>query len=192
MADDQEIENIQDEEGKNVEDQQVSEVDDDTNIDDFGCSLPHHTGADFDSRRVGANKDSNPNGVFNDVGGVRYSKADGTWVPARRFEDGINIEWFSSVKSTKLKNNSSLLLYFLKELAHAIVEDLLMKLFEVGFEEPEHDMCIGCRILLPGLTYAIYRLSMGNSDLIGGDGWASSLAEVPIIMSNNGNIGSAP
>nr|GEW97157.1 hypothetical protein [Tanacetum cinerariifolium] len=37
---------------------------------------------------VGANKDSNPNGVFNDVGGVRYSKADGIWVPSRRIEDG--------------------------------------------------------------------------------------------------------
>ncbi|GJY29825.1 hypothetical protein Tco_0405592 [Tanacetum coccineum] len=46
-ADDQEIENIQDEEGKNVEDQQVSKADDDTNIDDFGCSLPHHKGADL-------------------------------------------------------------------------------------------------------------------------------------------------
>ncbi|GJR59508.1 hypothetical protein Tco_1501670 [Tanacetum coccineum] len=46
-ADDQEIENIQDEEGKNVEDQQVSEADDDTNIDDFGCLLPHHKGADL-------------------------------------------------------------------------------------------------------------------------------------------------
>ncbi|GKA25735.1 retrotransposon-related protein [Tanacetum coccineum] len=39
---------------------------------------------------VGSNKDSNPNGVFNDVGGVRYSKVDGTWVSARRIEDG----WF--------------------------------------------------------------------------------------------------
>nr|GEV49843.1 hypothetical protein [Tanacetum cinerariifolium] len=46
-ADDQEIENIQDEEGKNVEDQQVSEADDGTNIDDFGCSLSHHKGADL-------------------------------------------------------------------------------------------------------------------------------------------------
>nr|GEU48379.1 hypothetical protein [Tanacetum cinerariifolium] len=46
-ADDQEIKNIQDKEGKNVEDQQVSEVDDDTNIDDFGCTLPHHKGADL-------------------------------------------------------------------------------------------------------------------------------------------------
>ncbi|GKB19050.1 hypothetical protein Tco_0852973, partial [Tanacetum coccineum] len=31
-------------------------------------------------------------------------------------------------------------------------------------------------IPLPGLTFAIYRLLMGNSDLIG-DGWTSSLAE---------------
>ncbi|GJY74033.1 hypothetical protein Tco_0478464 [Tanacetum coccineum] len=138
-------------------------------------------------------------------------------------------------------------------------EDLLRKLFGVGFEEPEHDMCIGYRrvnsqwnpkrraiqsvnwdgkiycckrifpkvtelnskaqlglayfvdkaqdpvtridvcylppvngIPLPGLTFAIYRLLMGNSDLIGVDGWTSSLAEVPIIRGNNGNIGSSP
>ncbi|GKE04798.1 hypothetical protein Tco_1396816 [Tanacetum coccineum] len=37
---------------------------------------------------VGANKVSNPNGVFNDVGGVGYSKADGKWVPAKRILDG--------------------------------------------------------------------------------------------------------
>ncbi|GJW90029.1 hypothetical protein Tco_0167582 [Tanacetum coccineum] len=106
-ANDQEIENIHDEEGMNVKDQQVSEADDDTNIDDFGCSLPHHKEADLTVEEVvheniksdleedeneqgkkkknkgvitffeiGANKDSNPNAVFNDVGGVRYSKAD--------------------------------------------------------------------------------------------------------------------
>ncbi|GJV27582.1 hypothetical protein Tco_1384030 [Tanacetum coccineum] len=120
-ADDQEIENIQDEEGENVEDQQVSEADDDTNIDDFGCSLSHHKGADLTVEEVelkniksdlkededeqgkkknkgvitffeiGANKDNNPNGVFNDVGGVGYSKADGTWVPARRIKDGWHL-----------------------------------------------------------------------------------------------------
>nr|GFC30802.1 hypothetical protein [Tanacetum cinerariifolium] len=107
------------EEDKNVEDQQVSEADDDTNIDDFDCSWPHHKGADLtveevvleniksdlekdkdeqgkkkDNKgvitffEVGANKDSNPNDVFNDVGRVRYSKADGTWVRVRRIEDG--------------------------------------------------------------------------------------------------------
>nr|GEY95410.1 putative nucleotidyltransferase [Tanacetum cinerariifolium] len=37
-------------------------------------------------------------------------------------------------------------------------------------------------IPLPGFTSTIYRLSMDNSDLIDGDGWTSSLAEVPIIM----------
>ncbi|GKD28801.1 hypothetical protein Tco_1239579 [Tanacetum coccineum] len=111
-----------DEEGENVEDQQVSEADDDTNIDDFGCSLSHHKGADLTVEEVeleniksdlkededeqgkkkknkevitffeiGANKDNNPNGVFNDVGGVGYSKADGTWVPARRIKDGWHL-----------------------------------------------------------------------------------------------------
>nr|GEX18953.1 hypothetical protein [Tanacetum cinerariifolium] len=113
------IENIQDEEGKNVEDQNISEADDDTNIDDFGCSLPHHKGADLTVEEVvleniksdlekdedeqgkkkenkeviiffevGADKDSNPNGVFNVVGRVRYSKANAIWVPARRIKDG--------------------------------------------------------------------------------------------------------
>nr|GEZ67786.1 hypothetical protein [Tanacetum cinerariifolium] len=37
---------------------------------------------------VGANKVSNPNGVFNDVGRVGYSKVFGKWEPARRIEDG--------------------------------------------------------------------------------------------------------
>ncbi|GKC47141.1 hypothetical protein Tco_1064863 [Tanacetum coccineum] len=41
-----------DEEGKNVEDQQVPEADDDTNIDDFGCSLSHHKGADLTVEEV--------------------------------------------------------------------------------------------------------------------------------------------
>ncbi|GJT06546.1 hypothetical protein Tco_0841008 [Tanacetum coccineum] len=52
--------------------------------------------------------------------------------------------------------------------------------------------CWTIRIPLPGLTSAIYHMSMGNSDLMGGDGWTSSLAEVPIMMGNNGNSGSAP
>ncbi|GKC23195.1 hypothetical protein Tco_1025345, partial [Tanacetum coccineum] len=43
---------------------------------------------------VGANKVSNPNGVFNDVGEVGYSKDDGKWVPARRIEDGCIKEKF--------------------------------------------------------------------------------------------------
>ncbi|GKF78489.1 hypothetical protein Tco_0234057, partial [Tanacetum coccineum] len=114
-ANDQEIKNIQDEEGKNV-DQQVSQADDDTNIDDFSCSLSHHKGADLtveeavleniksdleeDEDEQGKKRrikgllnffESNPNGVFNDVGGVRYSKADGTWVPASRIEDGWHL-----------------------------------------------------------------------------------------------------
>nr|GEV55954.1 putative reverse transcriptase domain-containing protein [Tanacetum cinerariifolium] len=46
-ADDQEIENIKDEEGKNDEDQQVYEADDDTDNDDFDCSLPPHKGVDL-------------------------------------------------------------------------------------------------------------------------------------------------
>nr|GEY14949.1 hypothetical protein [Tanacetum cinerariifolium] len=41
-ADDQEIKNVKDEERKNVQDQQVFKADDDTNNDDFDCSLPPH------------------------------------------------------------------------------------------------------------------------------------------------------
>nr|GEV80794.1 putative reverse transcriptase domain-containing protein [Tanacetum cinerariifolium] len=51
-ADDQEIENIKDEEGKIVEDQHVSKADDDTNNDDFGCSLPPHKGVDLTVEEV--------------------------------------------------------------------------------------------------------------------------------------------
>ncbi|GKC31384.1 hypothetical protein Tco_1038678, partial [Tanacetum coccineum] len=118
-ANDQEIENIKDEEGKNAEDQQVSKADNDTNNDDFGCSLPSHKRPDLTVEEVvlkniksdlkndedeqgkkkknkgiiiffevGANKVSNHNGVFNDVGGVGYSKVDGKWVSAKRISDG--------------------------------------------------------------------------------------------------------
>ncbi|GJZ57347.1 protein FAR1-related sequence 5 [Tanacetum coccineum] len=73
-ADDLEIKIIQDEEGKNAEDQQVFEADDETNIDDFD--------------RRGRARFARCNQVVGDVGGVGYSKADGTWVPARRIEDG--------------------------------------------------------------------------------------------------------
>ncbi|GJR61324.1 hypothetical protein Tco_0998443 [Tanacetum coccineum] len=110
------IENIKDEEGKNDEDQQVSQADDDTSNDDFDCSLPPYKGVDLtvedvvfenttsDLKKdeqgkkkkkeviifseVGANKDNNPNGMFNDGGEVGYNKANGTWVPALRIKDG--------------------------------------------------------------------------------------------------------
>ncbi|GJW86008.1 hypothetical protein Tco_0159153 [Tanacetum coccineum] len=49
---DEEIENNKDEEGKNEEYQQVSEVDDDTNNDDFDCSLPPHKGVDLTIEEV--------------------------------------------------------------------------------------------------------------------------------------------
>ncbi|GKE89211.1 hypothetical protein Tco_1566686, partial [Tanacetum coccineum] len=115
-VDDQEIENNKDEEGKNEEYQQVSEVDDDTNNDDFDCSLPPHKGVDLTIEEVvfenttsdlkkdkdeqgkkrkkrvitfsevGANKDNNPNGVFNDGGEFHVYRQDigsqvKTWDP---------------------------------------------------------------------------------------------------------------
>nr|GEW68119.1 hypothetical protein [Tanacetum cinerariifolium] len=51
-ADEQEIKNIKNEECKIVEDQQVFEMDDDTNNDDFGCSLPPHKGVDLTVENV--------------------------------------------------------------------------------------------------------------------------------------------
>ncbi|GJY68691.1 hypothetical protein Tco_0471673 [Tanacetum coccineum] len=79
---------------------QVSEADDDTNNDDFRCSLPPHKGVDLtveevvfenttsDLKKDKDEQDNNPNGVFNDGGEVGYNKASGTWVPAMRIEDG--------------------------------------------------------------------------------------------------------
>nr|GEW59948.1 ABC transporter B family member 1 [Tanacetum cinerariifolium] len=59
-ADDQEIENIKEEEGKIVKDHQVSEADDDTNNDDFGCSLPSYKMVDLTVEEVlGVEKDAN-------------------------------------------------------------------------------------------------------------------------------------
>nr|GEU33691.1 hypothetical protein [Tanacetum cinerariifolium] len=93
-ADDQEIENIQNEEGKNVEYQQVLEANDEEvvleNIKSYLKKDKDEQGKKNKNKEiitfveVGANKVSNPNGVFNDIGGVGYSKVDGEWVPARR------------------------------------------------------------------------------------------------------------
>ncbi|GKF91664.1 hypothetical protein Tco_0275365, partial [Tanacetum coccineum] len=51
---------------------------------------------------------------------------------------------------------------------------------------------ISCRIPLPGLSYAIQSLPMGNYDLIGGGGPTCALTEVPVITGNNGNNVSNP
>ncbi|GKA58510.1 hypothetical protein Tco_0757698 [Tanacetum coccineum] len=56
----------------------------------------------------------------------------------------------------------------------------------LGADEKHVDSDIG-RIPSPGLSSAIQSLPMGNSALIGGDGWTSALAEVPVIVGNNGN-----
>ncbi|KAI3810339.1 hypothetical protein L1987_19951 [Smallanthus sonchifolius] len=39
----------------------------------------------------------------------------------------------------------------------------------------------------PGLSSAIQSLPIGNSAVIGGDGWTSALAEVPVIVGSSGN-----
>ncbi|XP_071697981.1 uncharacterized protein [Rutidosis leptorrhynchoides] len=39
----------------------------------------------------------------------------------------------------------------------------------------------------PGLSSAIQSLPIGSSGVIGGDGWTSALAEVPVIVGSNGN-----
>lgn len=57
-------------------------------------------------------------------------------------------------------------------------------------EKPDSD--IG-RVPSPGLSSAIQSLPIGNSSVIGGDGWTSALAEVPVIVGTNGNgASSAP
>ncbi|GKD52533.1 hypothetical protein Tco_1281509 [Tanacetum coccineum] len=71
----------------NVEDQQVSEADDDTNNDDFSCSLPPHKGGDLTVEEVVLENIKSDLKKDEDEK-VRYSKADGTWVPAMRIEDG--------------------------------------------------------------------------------------------------------
>ncbi|GJS44977.1 hypothetical protein Tco_0595098 [Tanacetum coccineum] len=86
----QAADNNDDEESKNVEDQQVFEAEDDTNNDDFGCLLPPHKGAE-----------------------IIVEEADGTWVPARRNEDG----WFffdelGLSKESHCKSNLDVLLQF--------------------------------------------------------------------------------
>nr|GEW22079.1 hypothetical protein [Tanacetum cinerariifolium] len=81
-ADDFLIEFIKDEEGKIVEDQQILRK---TRMSKVKKKKNKVIITFFE---VDANKVSNPNGVFNDVDGVGYSKADGKWELPRRIEDG--------------------------------------------------------------------------------------------------------
>ncbi|XP_059653408.1 uncharacterized protein LOC132300389 isoform X2 [Cornus florida] len=46
------------------------------------------------------------------------------------------------------------------------------------------------RVSSPGLTTVIQSLPLGPSAVIGGDGWTSALAEVPVIVGSNGTGGS--
>ncbi|XP_010245093.1 PREDICTED: uncharacterized protein LOC104588732 isoform X2 [Nelumbo nucifera] len=55
----------------------------------------------------------------------------------------------------------------------------------LGAEEKPGTPDIG-RVSSPGLSSAVQSLPMGSSALIGGDGWTSALAEVPMIIGNNG------
>ncbi|XP_076887539.1 uncharacterized protein LOC143537717 isoform X1 [Bidens hawaiensis] len=55
----------------------------------------------------------------------------------------------------------------------------------LGAEEKQTDGEIG-RVPSPGLS-AIQSLPIGNTAVIGGDGWTSALAEVPVIVGSNGN-----
>nr|XP_043621136.1 uncharacterized protein LOC122592878 isoform X2 [Erigeron canadensis] len=53
-------------------------------------------------------------------------------------------------------------------------------------DEKQTDTGIG-RVASPGLSSAIQSLPTGSSAVIGGDGWTSALAEVPVIVGSNGN-----
>ncbi|KAI7737727.1 hypothetical protein M8C21_029626 [Ambrosia artemisiifolia] len=55
----------------------------------------------------------------------------------------------------------------------------------LGAEEKQ-DSEIG-RVPSPGLSSAIQSLPIGSSAVIGGDGWTSALAEVPVIVGSNGS-----
>ncbi|KAI8026959.1 hypothetical protein LOK49_LG02G02896 [Camellia lanceoleosa] len=46
------------------------------------------------------------------------------------------------------------------------------------------------RVSSPGLSTATQSLPMGTSGVIGGDGWTSALAEVPVLVGSNGTAGS--
>ncbi|KAJ0696979.1 hypothetical protein HanLR1_Chr10g0363531 [Helianthus annuus] len=55
----------------------------------------------------------------------------------------------------------------------------------LGAEEKQ-DSEIG-RVPSPGLSSAIQSLPIGSAAVIGGDGWTSALAEVPVIVGSNGS-----
>ncbi|XAR53111.1 hypothetical protein NMG60_11021520 [Bertholletia excelsa] len=59
----------------------------------------------------------------------------------------------------------------------------------LGTEERQAAPEIG-RVSSPGLSTAIQSLPIGSSSMIGGDGWTSALAEVPVCVSTNGVTGS--
>ncbi|KAI7747677.1 hypothetical protein M8C21_029015 [Ambrosia artemisiifolia] len=56
----------------------------------------------------------------------------------------------------------------------------------LGADEKHVDNDIG-RVSSPGLSSVIQSLPIGNSAVIGGDGWTSALAEVPVIVGSNAN-----
>uniref|UniRef100_A0A5B7AA54 Mediator of RNA polymerase II transcription subunit 1 n=1 Tax=Davidia involucrata TaxID=16924 RepID=A0A5B7AA54_DAVIN len=59
----------------------------------------------------------------------------------------------------------------------------------LGAEERQATPEIG-RVSSPGLSTAFQSLSIGTSAAIGGDGWTSALAEVPVIVGSTGTGGS--
>ncbi|KAJ4965306.1 hypothetical protein NE237_017155 [Protea cynaroides] len=54
----------------------------------------------------------------------------------------------------------------------------------LGAEEKQAGPDIG-RVSSPGLSTAVQSLPIGTSAVIGGDGWTSALAEVPVIIGSN-------
>ncbi|XP_028065440.1 uncharacterized protein LOC114268459 [Camellia sinensis] len=59
----------------------------------------------------------------------------------------------------------------------------------LGAEERQAASEIG-RVSSPGLSTATQSLPIGTSGVIGGDGWTSALAEVPVLVGSNGTAGS--
>ncbi|KAK9069558.1 hypothetical protein SSX86_011462 [Deinandra increscens subsp. villosa] len=56
----------------------------------------------------------------------------------------------------------------------------------LGADEKQVDNDTG-QVLSLGLSSAIQSLPIGNSAVLGGDGWTSALAEVPVIVGSSGN-----
>ncbi|KAI3695141.1 hypothetical protein L1987_78129 [Smallanthus sonchifolius] len=127
---------------------------------------------------------------------VDYSDSLGNILPSRLEKDGLRRSHssISGKRAESLPRKVASDLTIVNKSSHSNGGSLLSgnvkTSFErdfpsLGAEEKQVDSDIGR--VLPGLSSAIQSLPVVNSTVIGGDGWTSALAEVPVIISNNGN-----